>query len=199
VGQIVKTLDKLGISDNTLLIVTSDNGPREGVNGHKSAGDLRGLKGGIWEGGHRVPFIARWPGKIKAGTTNDEVVCLTDLIATCAAIVGTELPNDAGQDSFNILPALLGEKPDEPIREAIVHHSGSGVFAIRQGEWKLILESKGAGYHDGPPKSGLPGQLYNLADDPYEKNDLWAKRPEIVKRLTKLLDKYKKQGHSKKA
>ena len=199
VGQVVKTLDKLGISDNTLLIVTSDNGPREGINGHKSAGDLRGLKGGIWEGGHRVPFIARWPGKIKAGTTCDEVVCLTDLIATCAAIVGAELPNDAGQDSFNILPALLGEKLDEPIREAIVHHSGSGVFAIRQGEWKLILESKGAGYHDGPPKAGLPGQLYNLADDPYEKNDLWAKCPEIVKRLTKLLDKYKKQGYSKKA
>ena len=199
VGQIVKTLDKLGISDNTLLIVTSDNGPREGVNGHKSAGDLRGLKGSIWEGGHRVPFIARWPGKINAGTTSDEVVCLADLIATCAAIVGAELPNDAGQDSFNILPALLGEKPDEPIREAIVHHSGSGVFAIRQGEWKLILESKGAGYHDGPPKAGLPGQLYNLADDPYEQNDLWAKRPEIVKRLTKLLDKYKKQGHSRRA
>jgi arylsulfatase A-like enzyme len=199
VGQIVMTLDKLGISDNTLLIVTSDNGPREGINGHKSAGDLRGLKGSIWEGGHRVPFIAMWPGKIKADTTSDEVICLADLIATCAAIVGVELPNDAGQDSFNILPALLGEKPDEPIREAIVHHSGSGVFAIRQGEWKLILESKGAGYHDGPPKAGLPGQLYNLADDSYEKNDLWAKRPEIVKRLTKLLDKYKKQGYSRRA
>jgi arylsulfatase A len=199
VGEVVKTLDKLGTSDNTLVIVTSDNGPREGINGHKSAGSLRGLKGSIWEGGHRVPFIARWPGKIKAGTTSDEVVCLTDLMATCAAIVGTELPKDAGQDSYNILPALLGEKPDEPIREAIVHHSGSGVFAIRQGEWKLILESKGAGYHDGPPKPGLPGQLYNLANDPYEKNDLWAKRPEIVKRLKKLLDKYKKQGYSRKA
>ena len=198
VGQIVKVLDKLGISDNTLLIITSDNGLREGVNGHKSAGDLRGLKGSIWEGGHRVPFIARWPGKIKAGTTSDEVICLTDLIATCAAIVGAELPNDAGQDSYNILPALLGEKLDKPIREAIVHHSGSGVFAIRQGEWKLILESKGAGYHDGPPKAGSPGQLYNLADDPYEKDDLWAKHPEVVERLTKLLNKYKKQGHSRK-
>lgn len=196
-GQIVETLDRLKISDNTLVILTSDNGPREGVNGHKSAGDLRGLKGSIWEGGHRVPFIARWPGKTKAGTISDEVVCLTDLMGTCAAIVGTELPKDAGQDSYNILPALLGKKLDKPIREAIVHHSGAGVFAIRQGEWKLILESKGAGYHDGPPKPGSAGQLYNLADDPYEKNDLWTKRPEIVKRLTKLLDKYKKQGHSR--
>jgi arylsulfatase A-like enzyme len=181
------------------VIVTSDNGPREGINGHKSAGDLRGLKGGIWEGGHRVPFIARWPGKIQAGTTSDEVVCLTDLMATCAAIVGTELLKDAGQDSYSILPALLGKKLDKPIREAIVHHSGAGVFAIRQGEWKLILESKGAGYHDGPPEPSSPGQLYNLANDPYEKNDLWAKRPEIVRRLKKLLDRYKKQGHSNKA
>jgi arylsulfatase A len=197
VGEIAKALDKLGISDNTLVIVTSDNGPREGINGHKSAGDLRGLKGSIWEGGHRVPFIARWPGKIKAGTTSDEIICLTDLMATCAAIVGTELPKDAGQDSYNILPALLGKKLDKPIREAIVHHSGAGVFAIRQGEWKLILESKGAGYHDGPPKRGSPGQLYNLADDPYEKNDLWEKHPKKVKRLTKLLDKYKKQGCSR--
>jgi arylsulfatase A-like enzyme len=96
-----------------------------------------------------------------------------------------------------MLPALLGEKLDRPIREAIVHHSGAGVFAIRQGKWKLILESKGAGYHDGPPKPGSPGQLYNLADDPYEKNDLWDQRPQIVKRLTKLLEKYKKQGYSR--
>jgi arylsulfatase A-like enzyme len=197
VGEVVKTLDKLGISDNTLVIVTSDNGPREEINRHKSAGDLRGLKGSIWEGGHRVPFIARWPGKIKAGTTSDEIICLTDLIATFAAIVGTELPKDAGQDSYNILPALLGKKLGKPIREAIVHHSGAGVFAIRQGEWKLILESKGAGYHDGPPETGSPGQLYNLANDLYEKNDLWEKHPEIVKPLTKLLDKYKKQGYSR--
>ncbi|MHC4455867.1 MAG: sulfatase family protein [Planctomycetota bacterium] len=196
-GEIMDKIDELGISDNTLLIFTSDNGPREGVNGHKSSGKLRGQKGEIWEGGHRVPFIAQWPGKIKAGTTNDEVICLTDLMGACAAIVGTELPKDAGQDSYNILPALLGKKLDKPIREATVHHSGAGVFAIRQGEWKLILESQGAGYHDGPPEPGSPGQLYNLADDPYERNDLWDKRTEIVKRLTKLLEKYKKQGYSR--
>ena len=197
IGRIAESLKDLGIAEDTLLIVTSDNGPREGINGHKSAGDLRGYKGSIWEGGHHIPFMARWPGKIQADSKTDEAICLTDLIATCATVVGAELPYDAGQDSYNILPALLGEKQDGPIREAIVHHSGAGVFAIRQGEWKLILGSKGAGYHDGSPKASSPGQLYNMADDPYEKNDLWAKRPEIVKRLTKLLEKYKKQDHSR--
>ena len=196
VGQIAKTLDKLNITDDTLLIFTSDNGPREGVNGHKSAGPLRGLKGEIWEGGHRVPFIARWPGKIKPGSTSTQVTCLTDLMATCAAIVEADLPPDAGQDSYNMLPALLGEKLDAPIRQAIVHHSGAGVFAIRQGNWKLILESKGSGYHDGPPKPGSPGQLYNLADDPYEKNDLWDLHYDVVSRLSHLLIRYIQHGHS---
>ena len=148
-----------------------------------------------------MPFIARWPGKIKAGTTSDEVVCLTDLIATCAAIVGTELPKDAGQDSYNILPALLGKKLDKPIREATVHHSGAGVFAIRQGEWKLILDTQGSGGWVRPsdkyPVTGTPGQLYNMEKDPYEKNNLWDKRPEVVERLTGLLEKYKKQGRSR--
>ena len=196
-GRIMETLDRLNVSDNTLLIFTSDNGPREGVNGHKSSGNLRGQKGEIWEGGHRVPFIARWPGKIKPGTTSDEVTTLTDLMATCAAVVGTRLPNDAGEDSYNMLPALLGDEFDAPIREATVHHSGAGVFAIRRGEWKLILGAKHGGYHDGGPEPDVPGQLYNLADDPYETNDLWDKRPEIVENLTRLLEKYKRQGHSR--
>ncbi|KPJ67033.1 MAG: hypothetical protein AMJ43_06090, partial [Coxiella sp. DG_40] len=195
VGEVIKTLDKLGISGNTLVIITSDNGPREGVNGHKSAGGLRGLKGGIWEGGHRVPFIARWLGKIKAGTTSDEVVCLTDLMATCAAIVGAELPRDAGQDSYNILPALLGEQLVEPIREATVHHSGGGVFAIRQGKWKLILGTEEHGADRGP-RCGAKGQLYDLSRDLGEQNNLWNKHPDIVKRLEALLKKYKEQGRS---
>jgi len=195
-GQIVKALDHLNISDNTLVIFTSDNGPREGVNGHKSAGDWRGLKGSIWEGGHRVPFIAEWPGKIKPRTTCDEVITFTDLMATCAAIVGTKLPKNTAEDSYNILPALLGEKLRQPIREATVHHSGGGVFAIRQGQWKLIPGSRGSGA-DRRPRSGAAGQLYNLANDPYEKNNLWEKHPEIVERLTKLLEKYKKQGYSR--
>ena len=201
VGRILDALDRLGLTENTLLIVTSDNGPRHGLEGHKSSGKLRGSKSHIWEGGHRVPFLARWPGKIKPGSSSDEVICLTDLIATCAAIVGAELPDDVGPDSFNILPALLDAELVKPIRPAIVHHSVFGVFSIRQGKWKLILDTKTSGGWVRPrgkkPQPGTPGQLYNLQDDPYEQNDLWEEYPDIVERLTKLLEKYKKQGHSK--
>lgn len=201
VGEIMYTLDRLHLADNTLLIVTSDNGPLPSRKGHKSAGNWRGYKSHIWEGGHRVPFIARWPRKTKANTTSDETICLIDLMASCAAIVGAKLPNNAGEDSYNILPALLGKKYHKPIRKAIVLHSCFGVFAIRQGRWKLILGTKGSGGWVKPsgtgPKPGVPGQLYNLANDPYEKNDLWDERPETVERLTKLLEKYKKQGYSR--
>ena len=201
VGQILDALDRWKLSGSTLVIFTSDNGPRIGSKGHQSAGNWRGYKSHIWEGGHRVPFIARWPGKIKPNTTCDELVCLTDLMGTCAAVVGAELPENAGQDSYNILPALLGERSDHPIRQAVVLHSCFGVFAIRQGPWKLILGTKGSGGWVEPPgegpKEGCPGQLYNLADDPHEENDLWDKHPEIVARLTNLLENYKKQGHSR--
>ena len=201
VGQVLNTLDRFGLTENTLVIVTSDNGPRIGEKGHKSAGDWRGYKSHIWEGGHRIPFIARWPGRIEPDSTCDELICLTDLMGTCAAIVGARLRDDAGQDSYNILPALLGEKYNTPIREAIVHHSCFGVFSIRQGPWKLILETKSSGGWVEPggdgPKPGSPGQLYNMADDPHEENDLWDKHPEIVQDLTKLLEKYKEKGHSR--
>jgi len=201
VGQVMKVIDELGLADETLLIATSDNGPRIGKQGHKSSARFRGYKSHIWEGGHRIPFIASQPGKIKPGTTSDELICLIDLMATSAAIVGSDLPAKAGQDSFNILPVLLGEKSDKPVREALVSHSSKGVFAIRQGRWKLIFDTKGSGGWvdpgDGKPKPGSPGQLYNLAEDPYERNDLWEKHPEIVERLTKLLQRYRKQGFSR--
>jgi len=201
VGRVLDAIDRLKLTENTLLIMTSDNGPRHGANEHKSAGDLRGYKSHIWEGGHRIPFIARWPGKIKPATTSDEVICLTDLIATSAAILGKDLPDDAGPDSFNILPALLGRKLKKPIRPAIVHHSVFGVFSIRQDNFKLILDTKTSGGWVRPsgkkPEPGTPGQLYDISKDPYEQNDLWEKRPDIVKRLTELLEKYKNQGHSR--
>ncbi|MCK4292665.1 MAG: arylsulfatase [Planctomycetes bacterium] len=200
-GRVLNALDRLKLTEETLIIMTSDNGPRHGANDHKSAGDLRGFKSHIWEGGHRIPFIARWPGKIKPGSTSDEVICLTDLMATCAAIVEKDLPDHAGPDSFNILPALLGKKLKKPIRPAVVHHSVFGVFSIRQGSWKLILDTKTSGGWVRPsgkgPVPGTPGQLYDLQEDPYEQNDLWDKRPEIVERLTKLLEKYKEQGYSR--
>ena len=195
-GKIMAKLDSLNITDKTLLIFTSDNGPREGVNGHKSAGKWRGYKGNIWEGGHRVPFIARWPKKIKPGTTSSETMGLMDMMATFAAVVGAQLPRGAGEDSYNMLAALLGKNKDASIRNDIIHHSGAGVFAIRQGDWKLIEETKGAGYHEGR-KPGAPGQLYNLAEDPWEQNDLWEEQPEIVEKLTRLLNQYRNQGYSR--
>ncbi|MHC4751647.1 MAG: sulfatase-like hydrolase/transferase [Planctomycetota bacterium] len=213
VGQVAKALDRNGLARDTLVIVTSDNGSpgrtkvkREPysiieVYGHYPNGHLRGIKADIWDGGHREPFIARWPGRIPAGTTSNELICLTDLLASCAAIVGVELPDNAGEDSYNVLPAMLDQKLAEPIREAIVHHSGSGMFSIRQGKWKLIL-GRGSGGFSSPktykPKPGEPkGQLYNLEDDVAETSNLWSKNPQIVERLTNLLESYKQQGHSR--
>jgi arylsulfatase A-like enzyme len=201
VGQILQALDRLNLRDNTLVIVTSDNGPRIGVKGHKSAGLWRGYKSHIWEGGHREPFIARWPGKIKPNTESDELISFTDLMATCAAIVGTSLPDNAGEDSYNILPAFLSEKFEKPIRPDIIHHSVWGVFSIRKGKWKLILDTRGSGGwvrpRDEYPVPGTPGQLYNVEEDPYETTNLWDSHSEIVESLTKLLQKYKKQGYSR--
>ena len=200
VGRIVQALEDMGVAGETLLIVASDNGPRPGVNGHKSAGDLRGYKSHTWEGGHRITFIARWPGEIPPGTVSAEPICLSDLMATCAAIVGAELPEDAGPDSYNVLPALLGEPLAGPIREAVLSHSVNGVFTIRQGPWKLIVENQDSGGWVPPkgtgPTPGGPGQLYNLDDDPAEQNNLFDDRPEIIAPLVALLERYKQQGHS---
>ena len=129
-----------------------------------------------------------------------ETICLTDLLATCAAIIGGKLPDDAGEDSFNILPYLTGEKLERPIRDATVHHSMRGVFAIRQHPWKLIL-GRGSGGFTQPakiePAPGEPaGQLYNLDRDPGETKNLWTERPQVVRRLTELLDGYKKAERS---
>jgi len=200
VGEILYALEGLKLTEETLVIVTSDNGPRRGLDDHKSAGPLRGYKSHIWEGGHRVPFIARWPGRIQSNTINNEMICLTDLMATFASMVGETLPPHAGEDSYNIYPALVGEKMGKPIREALVMHSENGTFAIRQEKWKLILDNKTSGGWvepaGKPPKPGAPGQLYNLEEDPYEQNDLWDAHPEIVEKLTKLLERYKKEGRS---
>ncbi len=200
-GQILEALERLNLNDHTLLIFSSDNGPLPGLNHHKSSGPWRGYKSHIWEGGHRVPFIARWPGHIRSLTRSEEPICLTDLMATLAAIVDVKLPAGAGPDSYNILPALLGKKPNKPIREALVSHSWTGVLAIRQGRWKLIEGTQGSGGfatpRDGEPKPGAPGQLYNLAGDPGETNNLYHKKPDVVARLSSLLEKYKNQGYSR--
>jgi arylsulfatase A len=205
VGRITKVLDDLKLTDNTLLIVTSDNGPLwgslypgvpEGTEksnyGHKSAGDLRGYKDSIFEGGHRVPFIAKWPNHIPIATTSDEPLCLVDFLATFAALVGEELPNNAGEDSFIMLPAFFGIKKKQPIRETIISRTGNGTFSVRKGNWKIIF---GQGKYEIVPSEGT-GYLYNLDTDPYETTDLWDKNSEIVEELTRLLQKYKNEGRS---
>jgi arylsulfatase A len=206
VGRVLQSLDDAKLSDNTLLIFTSDNGAHwlpEDIEkwGHRANGSLRGQKADIWEGGHRVPFMARWPRHIAPGSTSKELICLTDVLATVAAVVGAKLPDDAGEDSYNILPALRGDKLDKPIREAIVHSSADGILAIRQGPWKLALVLGSHGFsapRDIKPKRGeAQGQLYNLDDDPREQKNLWLEKPEIVKRLTAILEKYKREGRSR--
>ena len=177
VGRVLAKLDELGIAKNTLVIVTSDNGavPKsdEGEDfGHKSNGDLRGSKGGLFEGGHRVPLLVRWPGQASAGKTNASLVVLTDLMATFAGLVGASLPAGAAPDSFNVLPALRGATMDATVRPAVVLHSGAGQFAVRRGPWKLIFDAK-----------LKPVQLFNLERDLPEEQNVIAAEPELVARL----------------
>jgi len=211
VGQVMAALDRHHLADNTLLIFTSDNGSpgRDGTHmsgptnsvrryGHNPSHIYRGIKADVWDGGHRVPYIARWPRHVPAGATSAELICHVDLMGTLAAILGLDLPDDAGEDSYNILPALLGHKPDKPIREAVIHHSIGGMFAVRQGTWKLILGQGSGGWtRGGKGPDEPPGQLYDLAADPGETKNLWRDRPEVVERLSALLERYKKQTHSR--
>lgn len=210
VGQVLDAIDRCGLADNTLVIFASDNGPENFAYarirefGHYSMGDLRGLKRDTWEGGHRVPFMARWPGRIKPGTTSSETVCHVDLMATLAALLGIRLPEDAAEDSYSILPALLGEKLQKPIREAVVHHSCNGKFAIRQGNWVFIDAPTGDDNKEpdwlkkerGYEPHSHPGELYDLSLDLGERRNLYAEHPDKVRTLKALLEKYKTEGRS---
>jgi arylsulfatase A len=202
VGKILKALDLSVGKKDTLVFFTSDNGPTwypEDVArlGHSSAANFRGMKGDAWEGGHREPFIARWPGQIKPNSESDEMICFTDFMETFAALTKTKLPEDAGEDSFNFLPALRGKSEKKPDGKAIVITSSKGLLALRQGDWKLINGAGSGGFTKFGGEKGEVGQLYNLAKDPGEKNNLWQKEPEIVKRLSALLEKYQKDGRSR--
>lgn len=206
VGRVTKTLKRLGLADDTLLVVTSDNGAQladvDGKTyGHKSCGDLRGRKADIWDGGHRVPFIARWPRQIAPGSTVPTVICLSDLLATCAEVVDEGLPAHAGEDSVTLLPLLLGESDVESERQAIVHHSVFGMFALREARWKLIF-GRGSGGNTEPisldPAPGEPlGQLYDMVTDVSETDNVWLEQSDVVERMTALLERYRRQGHSR--
>ena len=206
-GEVLAALEQNGLVGDTLVIFTSDNGCSPAANigelegkGHFPSWVLRGYKADIWDGGHRIPFIARWPGKIKAGTKCAQLTCLTDLLATCADLVGARLPDNVGEDSVSMLPALLGTAT-APLREAVVHHSIEGRFAIRQGPWKLELCAGSGGWsaprEAGARKQGLPRmQLYDMTQDISERHNQQADQPEVIAHLTKLLEQYVAEGRS---
>jgi arylsulfatase A len=205
-GEISKALKKRGMSDNTLVIFTSDNGcskaadiPKLAAGGHQVSAHLRGSKADIWEGGHRIPFIVRWPGKVAAGSQNDQLICLTDLITTVGDILGKALPVGSAEDSVSFLPALSG-KAIVSTRRGVIHHSVSGHFAYRFGKWKLAL-ARGSGGWSSPKenqiaKDQVPAQLYDLEKDPGEKNNLFEERPEMVKELLGYLEEDVKRGRT---
>ena len=207
VGQVMKALKDNGFEDNTLLIFTSDNGCSPSANfdelaqfSHDPSYVFRGTKADIFEGGHRVPYISRWPARIKAGSVCDDTICLTDLMATAAEIVNFQLPDTAGEDSVSTLPDLLGTAT-KPVREATVHHSINGSFSIRQGKWKLELCPGSGGWSEPKPgsketKKLPPVQLYDLSTDIGETTNVQDQHPDVVKRLTTLLQDYVDRGRS---
>jgi arylsulfatase A-like enzyme len=216
VGELMSTLEKLGVADNTLVIFTSDNGPEvdsiihmRADHDHDGARPWRGIKRDNWEGGHRVPFVVRWPGKVKPGTTSAQLASLTDVMATIAAIIDTKLPDNAAEDSFNLLPALRGEATT-PIRPYLLTQAfaGARTLSIRRGSWKY-LDHPGSGGNRYENHPGLkpfilpdtapdaPGQLYNLGTDPGEKRNLYFAQPQIVQELKTLLDQSKASGRSR--
>ena len=198
VGRLMKTLSDQGLDENTLVLFSSDNGPvwyPENVAAyqHNSVGPLAGMKGDAWEGGHRLPFIARWKGEIKAGTTNDHLISFTDMFSTFADLTEVAYSKDYPVNSTSILPILLGSD-QAATRSVFVMRSSGGAYAIRKGDWKLILAKGSGGFMDGYDKSlaennPYDGQLYNLADDVSETKNLYAEQADIVKELKSELDR----------
>jgi arylsulfatase A len=191
--QILEALDRLKIADNTLIIFTADNGCSPAANikqllekGHDPSYSLRGTKADAWDGGHRVPYVARWPRVIKPNRVSDELICHNNLMATCAEILATKLPDSAGVDSFSILPVLRGDEIKEPTHPYVIHHSASGRFAVRKGSWKFLACKGSGGWSKG--NDGKPSQLYNMAIDRKETNNLVDDQPDVTEELTKLLE-----------
>jgi arylsulfatase A-like enzyme len=192
VGVVLDALDRNGIRGNTIVVFSSDNGSagfsrqvEKNAPSHRCSGPLRGRKGSLWDGGHRVPFVLSWPAKVKPGSETDQLVCLGDFLATMADLLAVELPDDMGEDSESFLPALF-EEPIQNPRKVIVHHDIAGRFSIRQGQWKLLLKSLGANQE----------QLYNLKEDLGESTNLARNYPKKVKELLALLEEQVANGRS---
>ena len=209
VGQIIQALKDKGLYENTLVVFSSDNGvENHGYNllrdtGHASSAQFRGVKRDLWEGGHRVPTCVSWPAGIQAGRISDETVCLTDFMPTFAELTGYALPDGAAEDGVSILPLLKDEAYAKPLRKATVHHSLQGEFAVRQGDW-VFVDAPDGNDRDNEPEwlkelrgykaHNHPGELFNLAEDPSQKHNLYAQYPERVKQMKALLEKCKKSG-----
>jgi len=184
IGQILEALDRSGVAGDTLVVFTSDNGPENNYKdwsrlyGHKSGGGFRGGKRDVYEGGHRVPFVVRWPGVITPGRVSHEPVGQVDLLATIADVVGVELAPGQGEDSLSLLPVLVGESLERTPRTPLIHH-GRGQFAIRDGSWKLVF-GKNADDRTAP---GPPAELFDLSADPAETTSVIGDHPDIALRL----------------
>ena len=206
VKKIVETLKKKNLFDNTIFIITSDNGSsphgfpinQEIEFNHNTSNGYKGRKSHSYEGGHRVPFIVTWPGKVQPGAQSDNIVCLTDLFATLAEILDNKLNPGEAPDSYSFLSALTNKATSPQKRGSIIHHSLNGDFSIREGDWKYI-DAKGHGgftlIKEFVPDDSI--QLYNIANDPYEKSNIFNEYPEKVNELKTLLEKYKEDGYSR--
>ena len=215
VGELVKTLKELGIAENTIVMFGSDNGPEVPTviamrrdHKHDGAKPWRGVKRDQWEGGHRTPFIVKWPKVIKAGSVSDELMSLTDVFATCATITGSTFPKDAGEDSFDLNAVFRGTQKDA-LRPYLLQQTFAKKLSIRQGDWKLIAhKGSGGNNYDKVNEWSMgqyallntdpdaPMQLFNLKDDPGETTNLYSKNPEMVKKLKALLEESIRTGRT---
>lgn len=200
VGRVMRCLDSLKLTDNTIVIFASDNGATwkkadtEEFPKHRSNYIFRGEKSDIWEGGHHIPLIMRWPNNIPAGKRVSEVISLVDMMGTLAAVTNQKLPVNAGPDTYNFWPLISGK--GSVTRPSIIFHSNDGMFAIRRGKWKFIDGQGSGGWSAKDPNDNAPGQLYDMEKDERETTNLYTKYPEIVKELKDLLEKQKSQGYS---
>lgn len=200
VGRIMATLEERGMADNTILIFTSDNGAfwddieRQNSPLHSANHIYRGMKADAWDGGHRIPLLVRWPEAVAAGSTSEQLVCLTDIMATAAEANDSPMPASA-EDSRSFLAALQGQTDYDGMRQSVVHHSGPGMFAIRRGEWKFI-DGQGSGGRSTEAQDvpEAPGQLYNMKKDPSETTNLYLKQTKIVDELRTELEQLKTSG-----
>jgi arylsulfatase A-like enzyme len=211
VGQVIETLERIGLAEKTLVIFTSDNGSpqRDGMNmngetgsvkayGHDPSRPWRGMKADVWEGGHRIPFIAKWPKYLQAKTVTEQPFVLSDLMRTIAGITGYDIPEIMAEDSYDFSNLFMGLHTNGDIRSHLINHSGNGVFAIRVKEWKLILGRDSGGFTKYVPTTDAPeGQLYNLKADPMEQDNLYNQHPEIVKKLSRQFEEIKQEGRGR--